>query len=173
MIKRIAFLAIGGLAAGLAIPALAADSLTVVSWGGAYQDSVRKAFFEPFMKETGDRIVEEEFNGEIAKLRAMVESNNVTWDVVENDSQTVLAGCAEGILEKIDWNKLGLKRDHFISADASECVVPSILYGTVFAYDKTKFKEAPTDHQGTSSISRNSPASVACRRGPSSISNGR
>ncbi len=143
MKKKLAFLAIGGLAAAIAMPAVAADNLTVVSWGGAYQDSVRKAFFEPFMKESGDKIVEEEFNGEIAKQRAMVESGNVTWDVVENDSQTVLAACSEGIIEKIDWNKLGLKRDQFISADASDCVVPSILYGTVFAYDTTKFKETP------------------------------
>lgn len=123
---------------------LAADSVTVVSWGGAYQDSVRKAFFEPYMKESEDKIVEEEFNGEIAKIRAMVESNNVTWDVVENDSQTTMAACAEGIVEKIDWDKLGLKRDEFISADASECVVPSILYATVLAYDTTKVKEPPT-----------------------------
>ena len=36
------------------------------------------------------------------------------------------------------------KRDDFISADASECVVPSILYATVLAYDTTKVKEAPT-----------------------------
>jgi putative spermidine/putrescine transport system substrate-binding protein len=118
--------------------------VTVVSWGGAYQESVRKAFFEPFMKDSGDKIVEEEFNGEIAKIRAMVETGNVTWDVVENDSQTTMAACAEGIVEKIDWDKLGLKRDGFISADASECVVPSILYGTVLAYDTTKLKEPPT-----------------------------
>ena len=128
----------------LVVPALAADPITVVSWGGAYQDSVRKAFFEPFMKETGGKIVEEEFNGEIAKIRAMVESNNVTWDVVENDSQTTMASCAEGIVEKIDWDKLGMKRDEFISADASECVVPSILYSTVLAYDSTKVSEPPT-----------------------------
>src|SRR4029079_4710456 len=128
----------------VSVVAWAAEPLTVVSWGGAYQDSVRKAFFEPFMKESGGKIVEEEFNGEIAKIRAMVESNNVTWDVVENDSQTTMASCAEGIVEKIDWNKLGLKRDDFISADASECVVPSILYATVLAYDTTKVKEAPT-----------------------------
>ena len=127
-----------------ATPSLAQDSVTVVSWGGAYQDSVRAAFFKPFMKETGGKIVEEEFNGEIAKIRAMVESNNVTWDVVENDSQTTMASCAEGIVEKIDWNKLGLKRDDFISADASDCVVPSILYATVLAYDTSKVKEAPT-----------------------------
>jgi spermidine/putrescine-binding protein len=58
MKKELVFLAIGGLAAALAMPALAAESLTVVSWGGAYQDSVRKAFFEPFMKESGDKIVD-------------------------------------------------------------------------------------------------------------------
>jgi putative spermidine/putrescine transport system substrate-binding protein len=43
--------------AALFTPASAQDSLTVVSWGGAYQDSVRKAFFEPFMKETGDKVI--------------------------------------------------------------------------------------------------------------------
>jgi putative spermidine/putrescine transport system substrate-binding protein len=128
----------------LSTSSLAQDSVTVVSWGGAYQDSLRKAFFEPFMKETDVKIVEEEFNGEIAKVRAMVETNNVTWDVVENDSMTTMASCAEGIVEKIDWDKLGLKRDDFISADASECVVPSILYATVLAYDTSKVKEAPT-----------------------------
>ncbi len=130
--------------AALFTPASAQDSLTVVSWGGAYQDSVRKAFFEPFMKETGDKVIEEEFNGEIAKIRAMVETNNVTWDVVENDSMTTMAACAEGIVEKIDWDKLGLKRDDFVSADASECVVPSILYATVVAYDTTKLTDPPT-----------------------------
>src|SRR4029078_4970358 len=99
MKKRLAFLAIGGLAAAIAMPAIAADNLTVVSWGGAYQDGVIKAFFEPFMKESGDKIVEEEFNGEIAKQRAMVELGNVTWDVVENDSQTTMAGFAADIVE--------------------------------------------------------------------------
>jgi putative spermidine/putrescine transport system substrate-binding protein len=127
-----------------AAPAQAEESLTVVSWGGAYQDSVRKAFFEPFMAAGLGKITEEEFGGEIAKIRAMVEANNVTWDVVENDSMTTLAACAEGIIEKIDWDKLGLKRDDFISADASECTVPSILYATVIAYDTTKLTDPPT-----------------------------
>src|SRR5687767_130365 len=131
------------LVAAFSAPVSAQDSVTVVSWGGAYQDSVRKAFFEPFMKETGIKIIEEEFNGEIAKIRAMVETNNVTWDIVENDSMTTMAACAEGIVEKIDWTKLGLKREEFISADASECVVPSILYATVLAYDTTKLTDPP------------------------------
>src|SRR5437870_3806008 len=34
------------------------QTLVVGSWGGAYQEAQRKAFFEPFMKETGIKIVE-------------------------------------------------------------------------------------------------------------------
>ena len=113
--------------------AAAGDQLTVVSWGGAYQDSVRKAFFEPFMKDSGDKIVEEEFNGEIAKQRAMVESGNVTWDVVENDSQTVLAACAEGIIEKIDWDKL-------LKFLVSAAVIPPAALGLLTGlYVRAKF----------------------------------
>ena len=62
----------------LSMPSWAADSVTVVSWGGAYQDSVRKAFFEPFMKETGGKIIEEEF---ILKSGAntVAEMSKLTW----------------------------------------------------------------------------------------------
>ena len=82
------------------------------------------------MKETGGKIIEEEFNGEIAKLRAMVETNNVTWDIVENDSQTTMAACAEGIVEKIDWNKLGLKREiSSVPMRASVCAQHSLRDG--------------------------------------------
>jgi putative spermidine/putrescine transport system substrate-binding protein len=122
--------------------ALAADELTIVSWGGAYQESQRKAYFEPFMKE-GNKVTEEEYNGEIAKIRAMVEANAVTWDVVDIDTQTALAACAEGILEPIDWNKLGLDRSKFIGGDLQDCAVPTIVYATVIAYDTTVLKDPP------------------------------
>lgn len=142
--KRIGILIAATALSGMAGAAWAEDQMTIVSWGGAYQESERKAYFEPFMKETGIKIVEEEFNGEIAKIRAMVEANNVTWDVVDNDSQTVLAACAEGIIEKIDWTKVGVDRSKVLSADASDCVVPTILYATVYAYDTTKLTTPPT-----------------------------
>jgi putative spermidine/putrescine transport system substrate-binding protein len=121
----------------------AGDELTIVSWGGAYQESQRKAFFEPYMKE-GNKVTEEEYNGEIAKIRAMVEADAVTWDVIDVDTQTALAACAEGILETIDWSKLGLDRSKFIGGDLQDCAVPNIVYATVIAYDTTVLKEPPT-----------------------------
>jgi putative spermidine/putrescine transport system substrate-binding protein len=133
-------------ATAISVPkqASAEDSLTVISWGGAYQESQRKAFMEPYAKETGVKINEGEYNGEIAKIRAMVESKSVTWDVVDVDTQTALAACAEGTLETIDWGKLGLDRSKFIGGDLQDCAVPNILYSTVIAYDTTKLNPAPT-----------------------------
>ena len=42
------------LIAGIGMPKYSdARDLTVVSWGGAYQEAQRKAYFDPFMKKTG------------------------------------------------------------------------------------------------------------------------
>ena len=41
-----------------AAQAYAAD-LTITSWGGAYSESQRKAYYEPYMKQ-GNKITEEE-----------------------------------------------------------------------------------------------------------------
>jgi putative spermidine/putrescine transport system substrate-binding protein len=139
----LASLLLAGTAALAALPA-AAQELTVVSWGGAYQDSQREAFFKPYAKDTGAKITEEEYNGEIAKIRAMVETNSVTWDVMDIDTQTALAACAEGILEEIDWDKLGLDRSKFIGAELQDCAVPNIVYATIVAYDTTKMNPGPT-----------------------------
>ncbi len=139
---------VSGLLAGAAISligisAAAAADITIVSWGGAYQESQRKAFIEPYATETGAKVTEEEYNGEIAKIRAMVETKSVTWDVIDVDTQTALAGCAEGVLEVIDWAKLGLDRSKFIGGDVTDCAVPNILYSTVIAYDTDKTPDGP------------------------------
>ena len=157
-----------------ASPALAGDQLNITSWGGAYQMSQRKAYFEPYAKQSGTKITEEEYNGEIAKIRAMVEAKSVTWDVVDVDTPDArIQGCAEGILETIDWAKLGLDRSKFTGADIYDCAVPTILYATVIAYDKDKLAQRADRRSPICSICRSSPASGRCRRIPSSISNGR
>ena len=91
-------------AGAFATVAFAADSLTVVSWGGAYQEAQRKTIFEPYKDKA--EIKEEEYNGEIAKIRAMVESGTVSWDVINIDTQTALQGCDEGVLETLDYGKI-------------------------------------------------------------------
>jgi putative spermidine/putrescine transport system substrate-binding protein len=121
---------------------IAGDAVTIASWGGAYQESQRQAYFTPFAGE-GNKITEVEHAGEIDKIRAMVESGNVTWDVIDLDTQTALAACAQGILEVIDWNRLGLDRARFVGGDLQDCAVPTIVYATVVAYNTAVLMDPP------------------------------
>src|SRR5689334_22575104 len=84
--------------------ALARD-LTVVAWGGVGQQAQRAAFFDPYTKETG-KVVLEDQNPLLAKVRSMVESGNVTWDLLDQESAEAIIGCEEGLFEKIDWTQI-------------------------------------------------------------------
>ena len=134
--------AVSGLAlvavASATTPALAEDTLTIASWGGAYQDSQNKAYFEPFTKETGTKIVSDEWSGETAKLKGMVETGTTNWDVVDVEPGHALHGCDEGWLAKIDYDSLGGK-DKFLPGSALDCAIGNVAFAYVLAYDKAKF----------------------------------
>lgn len=124
------------LAAALWSPAaLGADELTIVSWGGSYSESQRHAFFEPFSKETGITVLEDEWQGDMAKIRAMVETHTYQGAVFDAESAHLVSGCDEGLWERIDYAKLGVAPDDFVAGAASECGVGSISWSTLFAYD--------------------------------------
>ncbi len=125
----------------LALPAMA-DNLTVVNFGGANGAAQKIAYIEPFEK-AGGKVTAVEYNGEQAKIKAMVEAKNVTWDVVEVESPDLSRGCDEGLFETIDWSKIGNKAD-FQKAAVHECGVGTFVWSTVMAYDGDKLKTAPT-----------------------------
>lgn len=77
--------------------------LVVVDWGGAYSDARKKANYEPFEKKYGVKIVVVNPT-DYGKLKAMVQSGNVEWDVVNVDSDFSLRGGKQGLLEKLDYN---------------------------------------------------------------------
>ncbi|MBN9068386.1 MAG: ABC transporter substrate-binding protein, partial [Rhizobiales bacterium] len=123
-------------------PVQAQDTLSVMSFGGAYQDAQRKAVFETYTASTGIKIDEQEYGGEIAKIKAMIQSGNTTVDAVDVDAPTLLQGCDEGIFEKIDWAKIG-PEDDWIKGTTSDCGVGTIVYATILAYDGAKLKDGP------------------------------
>jgi len=130
------------LAAAVCLPALAQSQLTVVNFGGANGAAQKKAYFEAFEKSGAGKILPVEYNGEQAKIKAMVEAKKVTWDVVEVESPDVNRGCDEGLFEKIDWSKVGNKAD-FQPAAVHECGVGTFIWSTVMAYNADKLKTAP------------------------------
>src|SRR3982751_381686 len=131
-----------GMASCLAVPAFAQQQITVINFGGANANAQKKAYYEPFEK-TGTKVVAGEYNGEQAKIKAMVETKKVTWDVVEVEAPDVQRGCDEGLFEKIDFSKVGAKAD-FLPAAVTECGVGVFVWSIVMAWNADKVKTAPT-----------------------------
>jgi putative spermidine/putrescine transport system substrate-binding protein len=78
------------------------DTLTISSWGGAYQDMQTKLFAEPYIAATGVKIIWEESSAEaVAKLRAMSEAGNVTWDVADVLASDGIRLCDEGLVQEV------------------------------------------------------------------------
>jgi putative spermidine/putrescine transport system substrate-binding protein len=128
------------IAASVVLPAGAAD-LTVINFGGANANAQKKAFYEPFEKQ-GNKVVPVEYNGEQAKIKAMVETRKVTWDVVEVESPDITRGCDEGLFEKLDYGKIAPKSD-FLPAAVNDCGVGIFVWSTVMAYNGDKLKNGP------------------------------
>ena len=128
------------IAASVVLPAVAAD-LTVINFGGANANAQKKAFYEPFEK-LGNKIVPVEYNGEQAKIKAMVETKKVTWDVVEVESPDITRGCDEGLFEKLDYGKIAPKSD-FLPAAVNDCGVGIFVWSTVMAYNGDKLRNGP------------------------------
>lgn len=135
--------AIGSLVTlGLAASANA-QALTVISFGGASGDAMQKAYYAPFIQESGINLTPGDYNGELSRIRAMVETGNVSWDVVEMESPELVRGCFEGLFEPIDWQRLGLE-DQLIDAAFDECGVGAFVWSTVLAYNADALDSAPT-----------------------------
>ena len=124
------------------LAAFAQTQITVVNFGGANGNAQKKAYFEPYEKASGNKIVSVEYNGEQAKIKAMVEAKNTTWDVVEVESPDVTRGCDEGLFEKLDYSKIGNKAD-FLPVAVHECGLGAFVWSTVMAYNADKLKTAP------------------------------
>jgi putative spermidine/putrescine transport system substrate-binding protein len=135
----------------LAAP-LAAETMTVVSFGGAYGAAQERHMITPFMEATGNTILFEDYSGGIAEIKAQVEANNILWDVVDIEVIDLERACSEGLLEVIPRDILpaGIDGtpamdDFYPEALANECGVGVIFWTTLLAYNKdTIGPNAPT-----------------------------
>ncbi len=142
MNKRILSTACFGMLAACLTQAAIAKDLTVISFGGASQEAQAKAYYEPFTKATGINIIPVAYNGEMAKIKAMVEAGKPTWDVVEVESPELLRGCEEGLFEKLDYGKIGDQKD-FIPGSVSDCGIGIFVWSVVLAYNADLVKGTP------------------------------
>ena len=109
-----------------------AQQLTVVSFGGSYQEAQSKALFQPAAKAMGITIKEETYTG-IADLRLKVKAGAVTWDVVASGSGSAARAGAEGILEKLDYKVIDVS--NFVPGTWQDYCVGGDVFSTVLAWN--------------------------------------
>ena len=129
-------------AGGTMLPgkAEAAETLTVVSFGGSYQDAESKALFQPAAKALGITIKEETYAG-IADLRLKAKAGAVTWDVVASGSGTAAHAGAEGNLEPLDYKIIDVST--FVPNTWQEFAVGGDVFSTVLAWNTTTYGDHP------------------------------
>jgi len=138
-----------GLATVLALLAAAghAEQITVLSWGGTYARSQVEAYHKPFTEKTGINIVSVDSENPAIPIKAQVEANNVTTDVVDIEYADAIRLCDEGLLEEIDPAVLPPAPDgtpateDFLPQGLNACAVGSIVFSTIYAYDRTQYPD--------------------------------
>ncbi|WP_342640583.1 polyamine ABC transporter substrate-binding protein [Rhodoligotrophos ferricapiens] len=123
------------------VPTLhAEETVNVASYGGAYQEALKKAFYDPTAKALGITIKDYTLSS-IADIRTQVKAGAVEWDVVELYSGQCQQAANEGLLEPLDYNVIktdGIPKDlvqsHWVGFTA---------YSTVLAYNTEVYGDNP------------------------------
>lgn len=117
-----------------------AQDLTLVSWGGAQETGYKKAYGETFSKAKGGlNLTWTTWNGTIAFIRAQVETKSVTNDVYPLNPWDTVAGCDEGVLEKLDPKELGITdASDFYEGGIEPCGIASDIWTYLLAWNLDK-----------------------------------
>lgn len=120
-----------------------AQDLTITGFGGSLQDAQRAAYFAPFEQATGIKVSEDTYGGGISKIKAMVDTGSVVWDVVQMDENEMVLACDEGLLETFSAADLGIDGSLLDQAKASDCGVGFFVWSMVLGYDGARQEKAP------------------------------
>ena len=126
-----AALALGGTARAQDRP------FTLANFGGEMVDAHIKAYADPYKAKTGVAVLVDGGSPLPGRIKAMVESDKVVWDVCEGDGFSAIDLGRQGLLHEIDYSvvdKASIRPDFIYPYG-----VHTYGYSYVIAYDKTKF----------------------------------
>ena len=114
------------------------------SFGGALQDAQRQAYLKPFEELTGIKVIESE-GPDTVKVKAMVDTANVEWDVYEDDASAILNLLKKGeYYEPFDYSYFDT--DNLYASGMQKYYVNMLPYAQIIAYRKDAFGgKLPTD----------------------------
>jgi putative spermidine/putrescine transport system substrate-binding protein len=144
-VDRRSFLA--GLAALGALPAAlpgeagaqAAREMVMVNWGGLANDGFANFYAAPFLaKNPGWKIAQDSSGPSIGKIRSMVESGRVTWDLCDSSATGAILLGGLGLANKIDYAVVK-KEDAIGPSFTMEYGAAPYSFSSVLVYDTSKF----------------------------------
>ncbi|MDC0948378.1 ABC transporter substrate-binding protein [Gammaproteobacteria bacterium] len=125
-------------------PLIAAENtLTVVSWGGAYEAAQQRALFTPFEQGNDWRIAVVKSDGSVGALQARAPAEQ--WDVVDMSDAQALKACEAGLLYQLNAEDILIPdrsialEDDFVENAINDCSIASNVFAEVFAYDNRAF----------------------------------
>lgn len=131
-------LACAGLVAGVsAANAQDKKTLTISSWGGAFQKAQKEAWFGIVEKELGVTIKEDNTSG-IADVRTQVASGKPTWDLTTQGMYSCLLLEKEGRLEPLSDEVLAVAKDVPDALKSKSCV-SQIVYSVAIGWRDKAF----------------------------------
>lgn len=111
-------------------------TLTVVMWGGTAQTAHVDSYVKPWAAENDVEVLQDQPT-DYAKIRAQVESGQVTWGVVEVEPNFSATACEEGLLEEIDTSVVDTS---VLNPDfVNDCAIPNLQYAFTIAYNTDVF----------------------------------
>ncbi len=127
----------------------ATAEVNVVSWGGAYTESQKLGYGDPYQEKSGVKINWIDYSGGLSEVRTQVESGNVTWNIVDLFARDTIIGCDEGLLVEFDFDKDfpaapdgTPASEDFFAPMPSDCAVGNILYSWNYAFNQNAFPGA-------------------------------
>ena len=128
-------LAIGVAALALAGTAAQARDLTIVSFGGNFQDAQRELFFKPFAEKLGKPVLDESWDGGYGVLQSKVKAGNPNWDVVQVEAEELMTA---------EWPKRASIRGRAVLAVA--CRLGALDFSTGERLDKINIGDRHYHH---------------------------
>ena len=130
-------------AAGITQAAGAERTLTVVSWGGAYEEAQSHALLAPFAAHAGIAVEALQYDGSIQAIadRSAAES----WDVIDMTEVAAIGACRDGLIQPIEAELIvvpeaSLQPDmDFIDGAFRECSIAQNLFASVIAFNALAF----------------------------------
>jgi putative spermidine/putrescine transport system substrate-binding protein len=116
--------------------------IVLVNWGGDAVKYFDIAWAAPYTKESGVKVVVDGSGPSLGKMKAMVESGAVTWDVCDSGGGTAIELAPTGILRPIDYSIVD--KTKLFPGFAYSHGMTNYMYSFVLGYNSAKMPHPPT-----------------------------